>query len=201
MVKVMLFDFGGVLGNNDNEWKTTFIEISDVTGLTSKELDELFFTRWPELKVGTKDVSYVWELISANSKKSVDPIKLEEIYENNICVDKVVIEIAIKLKNSDYQMAILANAAKRWMDVKIEKFNLNKIFEKIYSSADLGMKKPDLNVYEHVIKDLNVAPEEILFIDNLERNTLVAEKLGIKCIVFKNAEQLKEDLEKFGIKV
>ena len=201
MVKVILFDFGGVLGNNDDEWENTFSEIPEVTGLTPEELRVLFFIRWPELKVGTKDVSYVWELIAEKSKKPIDPDKLEEIYEKDIYIDEAVIEIALKLKKADYKMAILANAAKRWMDVKIEKGNLDKIFEKIYSSADLGMKKPDLDVYEHVIKDLNVAPEEILFIDNLERNTLAAEKLGIKCIVFKNVKQLKEDLEKFGIKV
>ena len=85
--------------------------------------------------------------------------------------------------------------------MKIKNGGYDRLFHKIYVSADLCLKKPDKDIYEYVLKDLNLAPEEAVFIDNMERNTVVAEELGIKSIVFKDAGQLKEDLRKFGIKV
>ena len=49
------------------------------------------------------------------------------------------------------------------------------------------------------MKESNLKPKEILFIDDIKRNTKTAEKLGIKTILFENTEQLKEELKKLNM--
>ncbi len=63
------------------------------------------------------------------------------------------------------------------------------------------MVKPDMEIYEYVLKELNAKSEECVFIDDKAENIEAAEKLGIHGIVFENKEQLKQDLEELGVTV
>ena len=49
-------------------------------------------------------------------------------------------------------------------------------------------------IFNHVLNSLKINPEESVFIDDKEKNLIFAKKLGIKTILFKNFNQLKEEL-------
>lgn len=61
-------------------------------------------------------------------------------------------------------------------------FGLNDLFEKAYYSFELGMRKPDAEIFEYVLTDANLKPSETLFIDDLDKNIDVAGKMGIQTI-------------------
>ncbi|MEE4198513.1 MAG: HAD family phosphatase [Bacteroidales bacterium] len=61
-------------------------------------------------------------------------------------------------------------------------FGLSSLFEKAYYSFDLGMRKPDLEIFEYVIKDSRLKPIETLFIDDAEANIESAQQLGLKTL-------------------
>ena len=50
--------------------------------------------------------------------------------------------------------------------------------DKVYLSFELGMRKPDKEIYQYVQNNLKIPPEKILFIDDLEINTEVAKSCG-----------------------
>ena len=75
-------------------------------------------------------------------------------------------------------------------------FNIYHLFDLIVSSYNIKIKKPDPKIYEYTLEKLGLKPEETVFIDDLEENTIAATALGIQSIIFKNSEQCKEDLEK-----
>ncbi|OFY54067.1 MAG: hypothetical protein A2Y87_08395 [Bacteroidetes bacterium RBG_13_46_8] len=54
------------------------------------------------------------------------------------------------------------------------------LFEKIYYSHILGMRKPDRNIYEFVLQDSRLEPGETLFIDDNPENITTARELGMK---------------------
>jgi glucose-1-phosphatase len=54
------------------------------------------------------------------------------------------------------------------------------LFEKIYYSHIVGMRKPDRNIYEFVLQDSRLVPGETLFIDDNPENIAVALDLGIQ---------------------
>ena len=116
-------------------------------------------------------------------------------------LNQEVLDLAKSLKKNGYKILILANESRTGMDIKTKKFELDTIFDKVYGSAHIGLYKPHKESYEYVLKDQNLKAEEVVFIDNLERNTIASEKVGIKGIVFRNVEELKEDLVKIGVKV
>jgi putative hydrolase of the HAD superfamily len=76
-------------------------------------------------------------------------------------------------------------------------FGFDSIFDKAYSSADLGCKKLNRDFFEKIISELdNISKKEILFIDDDIENIQIAEKFGIHTHVYISMENLKE---KFNI--
>ena len=53
-------------------------------------------------------------------------------------------------------------------------------FDRIYLSYQLHMLKPDACIFEYVLKDAGILPEETLFIDDATVNCRTAEALGLK---------------------
>jgi putative hydrolase of the HAD superfamily len=53
-------------------------------------------------------------------------------------------------------------------------------FEKVYYSFEMGMRKPDPNIFNYIIKKHDLSPKRTLFVDDKKENTDTAEALGIQ---------------------
>ena len=51
-------------------------------------------------------------------------------------------------------------------------------FCKIFESSKLSMRKPEKEIYIHVLNTLGIKPEEIIFIDDLGINLKPAREIG-----------------------
>lgn len=63
-----------------------------------------------------------------------------------------------------------------------ETFGINDLsgyFEKVYLSYEVGMRKPDAEIFELVLSENNLDPDETLFIDDSIQHIEGAKKLGI----------------------
>lgn len=61
-------------------------------------------------------------------------------------------------------------------------------FEEVYFSHEVGMRKPDKGIFEKVLKDHDLNPEETFFVDDGKKHTLSAAELGIHTWHFKPEE-------------
>jgi glucose-1-phosphatase len=57
--------------------------------------------------------------------------------------------------------------------------SLVKLFEKVYYSHEVKMRKPDVGIYHHVIKDAGLNPDSTLFIDDSLINVQGAQSAGL----------------------
>lgn len=57
---------------------------------------------------------------------------------------------------------------------------LHPYFEKVYFSSDIGMRKPDAEIFEFVLNENKLDPAKTLFIDDTEQHILGAQKVGIQ---------------------
>ena len=71
---------------------------------------------------------------------------------------------------------------------------LGDFFEACYVSGELGLIKPQPEIFLHVLADLSITPAEAIFIDNRESNVAGAEALGITGHVFTTADALRSFL-------
>ncbi len=64
------------------------------------------------------------------------------------------------------------------------------LFEKIYLSHELGVRKPGREIYDHAMKDAGIDPGETIFLDDSERNINGAGVTGLRTLLVKKAEEL-----------
>ncbi|KKY19362.1 putative had-superfamily hydrolase subfamily ia variant 3 [Phaeomoniella chlamydospora] len=58
------------------------------------------------------------------------------------------------------------------------------IFDGAFTSGEVGMRKPELRFYRHVLEMTKSEPEETIFVDDKSENILAARSLGITGIQF-----------------
>jgi len=56
-----------------------------------------------------------------------------------------------------------------------------KLFDKMYLSHELGLRKPDIKIFEYILKEQKLKAEEVFFIDDSPQHIASAKKIGIHC--------------------
>jgi len=67
-------------------------------------------------------------------------------------------------------------------------------FEKVYFSFEMGMRKPDADIFNHILKKHDLSPKRTLFVDDKKENTDAAAALGIQVWNLKVGEEDIVDL-------
>lgn len=93
-----------------------------------------------------------------------------------------------------YKTAILSNANKQVLDQMIGKEWLQKDFDEVIVSAEVGLAKPDPRVYQLVVDRLGVTPQECLYIDDRSNFVMVARSLGMRAFLYKNFPHFKRNI-------
>ena len=78
------------------------------------------------------------------------------------------------------------------LNKKTEIFDL---FDFIFESKEIGLRKPDQAFYDYVLEKVNTSPEEIIFLDDLGINLKPAKAMGITTIKVISESQARADLE------
>lgn len=111
------------------------------------------------------------------------------------------IEMLKRLKNEGkYRTFILSNTNiihYRFYTALLKRVHgvdgLESLVEYAYFSHEIGLKKPNRNIFDYVVEHSHIKPEESIFIDDNEANIKAANALGFNTIFLKdnNMENLK----------
>lgn len=71
------------------------------------------------------------------------------------------------------------------------------IFERVFTSAEAGMRKPDLCFYRFVLDQIKAEPSSVVFVDDRFENVTAARSLGIHGIVFDDVNRVRQALRTF----
>ena len=99
----------------------------------------------------------------------------------------------------NYQTALLSNINILHYEYLVKNFPVFGVFDKIFLSFQLGLIKPDKEIYNLVMRELKVSAQEIFYIDDRPELVQSAKSLGILGRVFTNFNQLVQDLKEGGI--
>ncbi len=197
-IKIIIFDLGGVLVEssrlNVSEEVAKIIKVEFKDFLKSNE-NFYNLTVTGELSL----LDYYKKTLEILDIKNFTPQELLarhlEVYDDNFKINNEVINIINKLsKSKKYKLISLTNTEKEIAQRNRIKSPIFNYFKINYLSIDLGLMKPNLDIYEYVIDDMKANPYEMIFIDDKEENLIPAKKLGMKVIHFKNPEQLEKEL-------
>lgn len=81
---------------------------------------------------------------------------------------------------SAYRLAIISNGDSSHQRRKLERTGIASRFESVVISGDLGVYKPDPEIFERSLRELGVSAEEAVYVgDHLESDALGAREAGI----------------------
>ena len=192
--KVIVFDFGGVLYNVD------YFATSKALGKLSDSPE--IFENMSLVKIMNFACDFEKGLILADEFRTY----IKATYKLNGSDNEInaawnAMLLGIKSEAADfiskikkmYPIALLSNTNSIHYDFfKKESVELLKLFGKVFLSYKIGMRKPDSEIYEFVCKNLDVLPDEVLFIDDSEKNISAAKEAGLNVIHFSDGMELSD---------
>jgi len=105
----------------------------------------------------------------------------------------------LRLKERGMRTAILSNMGDNVLANMQRTFDWLPRFDVLVWSYQLRMAKPEPAIYLHVLKELDVRPEEALFLDDKLVNVEAARALGMRALEFSTVEKLRRDLVAAGL--
>ncbi|MFJ7727622.1 HAD family hydrolase [Neobacillus sp. NPDC097160] len=190
MIKAVIFDLDGTLLNRDASVQK-FIEfqyerLKNCLGHISKEL---YISRFIELDCR----GYVWkdkvyqQLITEFNIKGITWEQLLQDYlaefKNHCIPFPNLIRMLEALRQKSILMGIITNGKGQFQTDNIKALGLEKYFNTILISEWEGVKKPNPEIFEKALKQLNVLANESVYVgDHPENDVIAAGKVGTKTI-------------------
>jgi len=104
------------------------------------------------------------------------------------------VDILRELKYQGRPLAALSNWSTETFPKVKEDYEFLEWFDPLILSGELGVAKPDPEIFNHLLQELQVRAENCLFIDDSSENIREAERQGFDTIHFKSPELLREEL-------
>ena len=201
MIKAGIFDVGGVL--HERVSKYIYKDIKRTLKISNKVFHKNWHLVEDKLGKGLVTEEEFWQLFlkKTKSKESL-PTKSLFLREfiKNYNRNEDVFDIVKKLKQNGYKVAVLSNTVKPHADYQ-NKIGIYQMFDPVILSHEVGIKKPDPEIYKYVLKILKLKAEEVFFTDDDIKNVEAGAELGMHAILFENAKQLEDDLIKLEVNI
>lgn len=198
MIKVVVFDYGGVLTLGTYTEALLKVLVKKYGVETSEENYRKFDDLIVEFDFGKMKPQHFVDRVNKALGTRLSLPEMRDVVRQARNLNPKVIEL-VKRTGKKYRVLMLSDNDPINVEIlNTEGQDLLHLFEKTYFSCNLKMRKPDKRIFEHLLKDSGLKAEECIFIDDKEKNTRAAEEVGMKSILFKDAESTAE---KLGLKI
>ena len=152
--------------------------------------EDIYNPHW--VKAGTGEISSLDFFRNIGYEGDLNDLsKIEKEYLDTLEIDEFFYEAAPVIKKS-YRLALLSNDVSEWSEYLREKFKINHFFDVTVISGDVKIKKPDAEIFRHILAKLDQPASECVFVDDRRKNLLSAKSLGMETILF-NSRNVEYD--------
>lgn len=190
---IFLFDVGGVLAKSSC-MRNICVELGiDEKTFKSLQKDSSGFSLYKRLSIGSISTTSYWQNFSKNFGKEIMNDYFASCYVpviNKSLIDKII------LLRKKYRVLCGTNTIESHYAVH-KLLGTYDIFDNVYSSHLLGVKKPDREFFDIIIKQEETFAGNIFFVDDRQDNIDAAKSIGINANLFESNDQIFELLETY----
>ena len=198
MVEAIIFDSGGVI--HTDPMKEVHKDIAQTLGITDEEETRIWREVHPKHGEGKTSVKEFWQefLEKSGVQLEVPQDLLLREYVKGFKRNEGVLEIVKKLKIRGYKVAILSNSIAPHAEFN-HQVGIYDEFPIRILSHEVGVRKPDPEIYRLALKELGIEPQEAIYVDDNDDNVEAARKLGMSAIKYEDPGQLRSALSESGV--
>jgi len=203
MIKTIAFDLGGTYFTHGA--RIALKKLYNILDIPKEELDkklkDVNDTAGNEYRRGKLTRDEYWTIVQkalgvdeATAKKM--EISWHSSYEPNVGMDDLVAALRKK-----YRVIAFTGSIKERADYLNKRYDLFNKFDDIIFTFNVGFTKKEKGFYDFFFKAIRCKPSECIAIDDKQHVLDKLKPLGVKTILFKNANQVAATLNKFGVKI
>ncbi len=206
-IRNIIFDLGGVILNIDPQltveafrnmgWKDFFEEKNQPLN------KDLFYN----LEMGQASPEAFREIVRMNMNSYVSDIEIDMAWSAMLLdIPSERVRYLEGLKK-DYNLYLLSNTNEIHRRVFHQKFeeshgySLFALFERNFYSHEMGLRKPNPQIFTNALEEAGLVPSETLFVDDMKDNTDAAQTTGMRVLHIEPGtllERLPEYLKSLG---
>ena len=200
MIKNLIFDLGGVLVSLDREKClgnfAADLGFPDMGDYLNAYAQKGFFAKFEN---GDIDSAQFRDAVREHcTKEGVTDEMIDSTLDTFLTgVAPYKVKMLLELKEK-YNLFLLSNvnpiAWKSCCELFLEAggVDIEDVFEKLYLSFKLNASKPGTLIYEKVLEDSQIVPEETLFIDDSALNIETGSRMGLNVLLYDVNDNLQE---------
>lgn len=186
-MKSIIFDLGAVMV----DWNPQAIaqQFTDNNSLQNDIVEQLFHhNNWIEFDNGlinkTQLIEKTAELLPLSIKQVTQLMANAKtsLAEKTDC--KNLLQLA---KDQGIKAYCLSNLSHEWYDYLQQRHQFFKLFDGIVISAQEQIGKPNIDIFQRLIRRYQIDTNQCLFIDDRADNTKAARSLGIQTVTFSHS--------------
>ncbi len=179
-IHCIAWDFDGVLNRNIVQGRFVWADHLPAFGIDKRAFGEFVFADgfWPIMR-GEEDLLDRLQRFYDHIGRRSDPQELLDYWfeaDNRPCPD--MLALMERAKRAGLRQVIATNNEHRRSCYIEREMGFAARVEKLFSSGRMGVAKPDAAYFRAIEKDLDLAPEQILFVDDYAENIEAAAGCG-----------------------
>ncbi|GAA1748996.1 HAD family hydrolase [Agromyces humatus] len=190
--RVVVFDYGEVISRAPGA-----AEQAELLARAGVEADPFWTAYWSHregLDRGTTSIDAYWQAVARDVGAAWNPIDVHELWAIDhrswLSVDPGTLRVLDALVAGGTRLALLSNAGADFAGW-LRHGSFAPLFERVFVSGELGLVKPEPEIYRHAMAELGIEPADLLFVDNRAENVAGARAVGGDGHVFADASELE----------
>lgn len=194
--RAVLFDFGGVLAEEGfREGLMAIGVLNHLDPLTVYEVGvEITFAGG--FATSGINEEYFWDALRQETGVSGTDEALRHEVLSRFVLRPWMVEIVKALRDQGLMTVILSDQTK-WLDELDRIYHFYKWFDRVFNSYYMGRSKQDPAVFDYVVGEMGITPDEALFIDDSEGNIARARAQGLRGLLYQDRPQFEVEMRSY----
>ena len=193
-IQAIYFDIGGVLVRTED--KTPRTRLAARLGMTFEALEEIVFGGDSGRKAQRGEITAEDQWAYVCQKVNWPFANWRDLEAEFFAGDRLDEELVdyIRSLHRHYKTGVISNALGDVRTVILNTWHMSDAFDVLIISAEVGLMKPDVRIFQAALNALGVQPAEAVFVDDVARNVEGARAIGMHAIQFRNTAQVRAEL-------
>ncbi len=188
-INTVIFDIGGVIVKPSiSGHEGYFAYLAKISHKNVRRVRFVIDTLTPRFEKGRMTLAEFTKKVASRLDITREAVRWMGFYKEHISVDTDITDLVEHL-HSEYTTAYLSNIDRpKYLYTK--RILASIPFDYQFASCNMGVRKPEIEIFTRVLSEIGITPRNAVFIDNQLENVLMARKVGMLAVHFKNRRKL-----------